>query len=344
MAVTLFKTSKDLSKVPQEFIDAAQLEDPLFKHLPIVNKNSHEILWDQKDNYRGRMQARGMNGESPRVRKIGGRRFKMEPAVFGEHAFIPEDMLTKKSSLGTFGDIEEIQAQIDEDVDMLSKRQVRLIKYLMWTLLTTGTLNVLGPAGQLLYAETYDFQDYAPASHDWDSLTTAEPIIDLQNIREQGHGYGVTFDGKAEMFMRTLSINKLVNNQNAADINGKRVGGGNTVNTLAEANRILLDANLPQIVPMDETYYDDNNTLQYYLPEGLGVLIGAREDGESLGEYQITRNANNPGGKPGPYQKVLQNIGPDATVPPWIKTEIGHNGGLVIWYPNSILLFTAYTP
>lgn len=55
----------------------------------------------------------------------------------------------------------------------------------------------------------------------------------------------------------------------------------------------------------------------------------------------MTRNANNQGAAGGPYAKVIDKT--KDHVPPSVEVHAGHNGGVVIYYPSAICLWTLYT-
>jgi hypothetical protein len=67
------------------------------------------------------------------------------------------------------------------------------------------------------------------------------------------------------------------------------------------------------------------------------VVIGNRRDGQPIGEYRMTRNANNPGAAPGPYMKIVDD--PDE-VPRTVAVHDGHSGGPVVYYPSAIAVMT----
>jgi hypothetical protein len=87
----------------------------------------------------------------------------------------------------------------------------------------------------------------------------------------------------------------------------------------------------------DEGYLDEAGVFTLYIPNGKAVLIGSRRDGQPVGEYRMTRNANNPGISPGAYTKVVDD--PD-DVPRSVEVHDGHNGGPVLYFPSAIVVVT----
>jgi hypothetical protein len=95
---------------------------------------------------------------------------------------------------------------------------------------------------------------------------------------------------------------------------------------------------LPKIVIYDEGYIDESNTFQLFVPNNKVVVIGKRPAGQTVGEYIFTFNANNPGGTPGPYMKIIDRG--EETVPRKIEVHDGHNGGPALYFPGSIVVMT----
>jgi hypothetical protein len=73
------------------------------------------------------------------------------------------------------------------------------------------------------------------------------------------------------------------------------VEGGNTIQSINQANAITAGQDAPRIVEYDEGYYNDSNVFTRYIPDNKVVVIGQRPGGQRIGEYVKTRNANNPG-------------------------------------------------
>jgi hypothetical protein len=132
-------------------------------------------------------------------------------------------------------------------------------------------------------------------------------------------------------------VNYLMNNTNAADMFGKRLTNS-TINSLEDVNTILGANDFPQIVPYDKGYISDAGVFTNFIPDSKAVLVGARTNGAKLGEYRMTRNANNPTVEPGPYTRVIDHG--ENFIPRKIEVHDGHNGGPVIWFPGAVVTFT----
>src|SRR5947209_8044074 len=93
----LYPTSIELQQVEQELMPRLTANDPLLSDImPIRNVDSHLLEWEQRDNFRGLQGVRGLNGEPSRVKPIGGKRWMMQPGVYGEFYQIDEQQLTAR--------------------------------------------------------------------------------------------------------------------------------------------------------------------------------------------------------------------------------------------------------
>jgi hypothetical protein len=112
-----------------------------------------------------------------------------------------------------------------------------------------------------------------------------------------------------------------------------------TVNSAEQANQLLSRDDLPNIQVYDKGYFDDGGTFHLYIPTGTVILIGRREDGAPLGEFQLTRNANNPGSAPGPYTRLWDSA--DHLPPPRsVQVHAGFNGGPALKFPSGVVAMT----
>lgn len=308
----------------------------IFTILPIATIDSHNLEWEQEDDYTGLQQVRGLNGQPPRVQHVGGKRFVMEPGVYGEHMVVDEKEMTVRRKWGDLTD-----ASIDIS-DLVMKRQDRLlarrydrIEYLGWILLTTGTFAVSSVNGAVLHTDTYSLQTYTAAIA-WSTFATAVPLSNFRDIQLLGRGKGVSFGANSRAIMSRVTLNRMLSNTNPNDIAGRRVSGLLSPLSMTEINTILLNEGLPQIVVYDEGYLDDSHTFQLFIATGKVVVTGVRQDGGQIGEYLMTRNVNNPGFAPGAYQKVVDHG--ETRVPREIEIHDGHNGGPVLFYPSAMVL------
>jgi hypothetical protein len=170
----------------------------------------------------------------------------------------------------------------------------------------------------------------------WATIATATPFADIRALVLKARGQSVTFGRKAKIYANQLTINNVMTNTNPNDMFGKRIGGGNTSNSLSDLNAITGANDLPELIPYDRGWLDDTNTFTPFIPNGKAILVGARENGAPLGEYLMTRNANNPNVEGGPYTRVIDRG--EFQVPRQIEVHDGHNGGPVIYFPGAIVV------
>jgi hypothetical protein len=342
MSTFTYPSSRELREIAQEKMPRL-IQDRLgFQLFPMTEADAYLVSWEQKDNYAGLQQLRGLNGEPSRVKHVGAKRYDIQPGVYGEFKFIDELQLTMRRQWGTFGTPIDISDLVMEAQDHLLERRLDRIELIIWTLLATGTFSVALPYGAgIAHTDTYTLQTYA-AGVAWSTFATATPILDFRTVRLLGRGKGVTFDANARAYMNSGTANNLLQNANANDLFGRRHTGLQTLNNMKDINALLMNDNLPQIVEYDQGYLDDNGTFQLYIPNNKVIVVGARPAGQLIGEYKFTRNVNNPDMSPGAYMAVIDRgaEGSGRQVPRTIEVHDGHNGGPAIYYPGSIVVMT----
>lgn len=316
--------------------------------LPIRNVNAGIIQWTQRDNYSGLQSLRGLDGAPFHVQHDGKSTFTVQPGVFGEFMTIGENELTNRAGSVTGESVIDLSDAIMERQDILINRELDRIEAIVWALLVTGTYAVSSDTGVgLSFTDTFTLQTHTAS--DWSTAATATPLLDFRTVQQKAAGYSVTFGSSAKAYMNRVTANRLLGNTNAADLGGKRTLGGGTINSIAETNRILMGEDLPEIVIYDQGYFASksdagSNTLTKYIPDDKVVVVGARTNGEVIGEYRMTRNAANPGYAPGSYDIIKDFTGnaPDGSrhVPPRIEIHRGHNGGPVLYHPSAICVMS----
>ena len=329
-----------LKLIERDLLPVLTADDPIFKLFPMVSEDTSLLQWEVMDNYSGLQAVRGLNGQPGRVTNLGGKKYECKPGYYGEFAEITEAEITEKRVLGTFGDPISLDKEIIEKQRFLLNRRLLRIKKILWTLLTTGTFSVAKENGQILHTDTFTLTTITPATP-WSTLATSTPLKDIRLGKVTAQtGHSVVFDKTAQMYMNENSVNNLLNNTKASDIGGKRLAAGATFNSLADYNKVLMDQDLPEIVPWHDGYYDDDKVFQLFIPNGKAVLIGRRLDNMTVGDYAMTRNAQNEGLAPGPYTIVTDSLNKGSNpVPRTVRVDDGHNGGPRIYYPSAIAVF-----
>lgn len=341
MPTFTYPLNSDLIKVLPE--KAARLvQNRLgFQLMPVRNVNAALVQWEQKDNYIGLQQLRGLDGAPQHVSRVGSKLFSANPGVYGEFATITETELTTRAGSYTGGDAIDVGDLVADAQDMLLVRERDRIEQVIFALLTTGTYSVLSANG-VVATDIFSLQTASRAVA-WATVATATPLVDLRAVQLKGRGYGVNFGRQAMAIMNRSTANNFLGNTNASDLGGKRYQGGSTINNVEGINQILMGEDLPIITIYDEGYYDATNTWQLFVPNNVVVVVGKRQDSDPIGEYVMTRNANNPGLTPGRYQYIVDRINAtnaEKRTPPNIEVHEGHSGGPTIYHPNSIVVLT----
>lgn len=332
MVYLIYPTDAELSSIAQTLVPRLEANRPIFRKFPIVNKDAHIIMWEQQDNYVGLQQIRGLGGMPPVVKPVGGKRYTMEPGIYGEFMAIDEVEMTLRRAYGTFADRIDITDLVMERQRQLLGRRYDRIEQILWTLVTTGTFSITGPTGAILYTDSYTFQTYNASS--WGTPGTATPLADFRAVQLKARGYSVDFGAPAEAWMNRVTANKLLVNTNTADLYGRRTDGLATANSIGAVNTLLTGEGLPNIVVYDNGYLDDSGTFVPYIADDVVIVFGRRTDGAQIGQYTMTRNANNDGFAAGAYMKVVDNK--DREVPRLVQVHDGHNGGVELHFPSAI--------
>lgn len=331
----LYPSAIELRQVAQELVPRLAAQREGFSIFPLQNVNTSILEWEQKDNYKGLQQVRGLNGMPTRVKPIGGKRYLYVPGAYGEFEIIDERQITERRPWGTFGGSIDISDLVREGQDLLLGRELDRQETTIWTLLATGTFSVLDGLSTL-HTDAYTTQTFS-AGVAWATVATATPLADLRAVQLKSRGYSINFGAQAKAYMNRSTANAMLGNTNAADLAGRRTNGLGSINSLEQANALYAMDDLPQIVIYDQGYIDDNGTFQLFVPNNKVVVVGARRDGDPIGEYRLTRNANNPDAGPGSYDKVVDDPN---RVPRSIEVHRGHNGGPVIYHPAAIVVMT----
>lgn len=332
----VFPTNAELNEIAQDLLPRLEADRPVFRIMPITTPDAFLVMWEQEDSYVGLQQVRGLNGQPPKVSKLGVKRFQMQPGVYGEFVPIDEVELTVRRQYGTFGTPINISDLVMRAQRQLLVRRLDRVESLLWTLLTTGTFAVSGSGatGSVLHTDTFALQTFT-SSVPWGTVATATPLADLRAVQLLARGHSVRFDQSSEAYINRVTLNKLLSNTNATDLAGRRAAGLSTIDGLDQVNKLLTMDGLPNLVPYDEGYLNDAGTFVPFIADNTLAVIGRRTDGAPIGNYQMVRNANNPDLAPGAYMKVIDKG--EQEVPRSIEVHDGHNGGPTIAFPSAIV-------
>jgi hypothetical protein len=341
MATFVYPTSAELRRIEQDKLPNLIAQRPIFSIMPIETADSHILMWEQEDNFIGLQQIRGLNGQPGRVQKTGAKRFIMQPGVYGEFTTIDELELTERRQWGTFNQPVSIDDLIMREQDRLLGRRLDRQEQIGWTLLTTGTFSIAGPDGLVYQTDTFALQTSSGSA--WGTPATGTPLGDLRAVQLLSRGHSVNFGPEARAIMNRVTWNKLIANTNAADLGGKKGVGLQSITSVGDVNRILGGEGLPQLEIFDGGYLaEPSGTFTPFIPDNKTVIVGRRTDGGRIGEYRMTRNAQNPGLGPGPYTEVIDRgeAGSGRQVPRTIEVHDGHNGGPVMYFPSAVVILT----
>lgn len=335
MSDFLYPSNIALSQIAQELIPRLIAQRPVFDMFPIREKDAAIIEWEQKDNYTGLQQVRGLNGEPSRVKPVSGKRYLMTPGVYGEFLVIDEYELVTRRPFGTFSGAVNVADLVLEAENKLLGRRLDRIESVIWTLLATGTFSV-SDGTSVLHTDSYTTQTFS-AGVTWATFGTATPLADLRTVQLKSRGLSVDFGAGAKMYMNRSTFNNLLSNTNANDLGGRRVTGLMTVNGPDALNQVLAADDLPQLIIYDQGYLDDTSTFQLFIPNNKVIVVGQRRDNDPIGEYLMVRNASNSNMAPGPYMRVVDD---EDRIPRTLEVHDGHSGGTALYHPQAVVVAT----
>ena len=313
-----------LDLFPEETVDAAR------------------VIWEQRDNIYGLMQARGYNGEPQSVNPLGWKNWDMEPSVFGEFVPLNEKILTERRAVGSPNDPVPVYDLVGEATTQLIVRQYDLCEAIIAALLCTSSYSVVGPTGAVLNAQSFPIPTFA-APYAWSNYSQATPLADVKNAVLYYRGHSLDFGaGKGLVLMNRQQLNYMTLNTNPADLYGRRVTGLATANNLGAINELLLQDDMPNVAVYDKFYLDANGAVKLFIPTGTAVIVGKRTTGEPIGKWCYTRNmSTEPPGRPGVYAFVSDVQEKRGRPPRTLEVHRGFNGGPKLAFPSAIIQMAA---
>ena len=347
MGAFTYPTTREMKVINDKLQPQLTATDPIFEHFPIVDVDSFDISWFQRDDYFGMQQLRGLDGQPGVVSHRGSREYSYQPGVYGEVYPISEKELTRMAELGQVsGRPMSLDKQVMEGNTFLAHREMVLMKSILWTLVSSGTFSIAKDT-TMVHTDSFAIQTVTRAV-DWDTVATATPIADFRTVQLLGPDQGVSFGAGAKAYMNRVTFNKMLANTNTSDLAGKLLMlvqvavPGPVVGDLGMVNRVLAGQDLPEIVIHEGGYRATANAaLTPYIATDTVVLIGQRQMGEPLGEYRRCINANNSPIGPGSYATVWDSMVNDGGRPPRkVEVHRGHNGGPVLYYPGGVCVLS----
>lgn len=330
-----------LKQLMQLYLPRALDSRELLKLLPLTKDNSTTLIYERRQLNTGLQGARGLGGRSNGVRKPGVDQYKVQPGYYGDHWTITEQELVDLRDVGSWDDFDNYSEQSARGVQHLTQRFLDRCEYSIAQTFLTGGFTAADSSGVTKHRDLFNVPSYTPGTL-FSDLANSQPlnyIRDLIPTLELGKSVSFT---KGFMLMSRPTVNLILKNQNAADLNGRRLQYGSTVNSLDDLNDLLLSNDLPKVKVYDAGYYSDPPgtapTFSRFLTNGKIVLVGVREDGEQLGEYRMTRAAQNDNSAPGEWYQVEDRRTKD---PCQVILRSGHNGGPVPYYTEGFARINA---
>jgi hypothetical protein len=340
-----YPSPAELREVERQLLPTLTLDDPAFDLFPIVETAAWRLKWRQRDNFMGAQQVRGLGGEFKVVDAPGMKDYDVDPGVYGESALIEEEELTTAAEAASYTEFATLNDVVADRQAMLLSRRLTRIRKVLWDLLATGRYQVFDKAGTLKHVGSFPLTRVT-AGVPWSTRATATPYADLTALPLQARGQSASFGRGAVAYVNRKKLNDLLLNANPADLFGRRLAAGSTVNSQAELNGLLAgqadNADIPDIRVYDEGYISDGTDGltrgQWYpfIPDNVAVVVGKRASGARLGEYRMCRNANNPDFGPGPYTRVRDLR--EVRSPAAMLCEDGHNGGPAVYFPGAVII------
>src|SRR5215471_10006682 len=91
MADLIYPKNYELTLIAQELMPRLEADRPIFQYFPTVEMDASVLMWEQEDDFTGLQYARGLNGQPTRIKKLGAKRYQMQPGFYGEFEYINEE-------------------------------------------------------------------------------------------------------------------------------------------------------------------------------------------------------------------------------------------------------------
>jgi hypothetical protein len=328
----LYPTNRELEEIVQDLTPTLEAGRKLLALCPYEYQDTAEIVWEQEDNFYGLMNVRGLNGKPGNVQRVGAKQYKMAPGYYGDFHNLTEDEMTVTRKTGTLGDVVDIEDLTVRRMRHLIVRRLNRCEQTISALFRTGVFQNYAADGTAVHTDVVNITRRTPGTT-WSTLNTSTPLQDLRTWKASGEMNTSSRFGKdSTLIGTTQTINYLLNNTNAADLGGKRMEVGQTINSLAGLNALLAANDLPQL----EEYNDVFDPSSPFIPHGSLIWVGTRPQGGRVASFCGTRNINTGAGESnqGIYSKVIDTM--EREVPRRIEIHHGFNGGIKLMFPSAI--------
>lgn len=323
------------------YLPRAMESRELLKIFPMNKVNETDLIYERRQIQTGLQYARGVDGKTNPVKKWGTDQYRVSPGYYGDHWTITESELVNLREPGSWEQFESVSAHVARGTEHLVKRFLDRCEYSIAQILTTGSYSAGNVEGAEKHNDIFSVDQYTPSTLFSDEANSI-PLTYLRNlVATLELGKSVNFR-KGFMLMSRPTVNLILKNSNAADLNGVRLQYGSTIKNVDDLNDLMLSNDLPPVKVYDAGYYADPPgtapTFNRFITNGKIVMVGVRDDGEQVGEYRLTRAAQNGSSAPGEWYTVEDRT---QKSPPQIILAAGHNGGPVAYYPEGIAIVNA---
>jgi hypothetical protein len=332
-----------LREVASHLLERDIAKSKLLKLFPLVKRDETTLVFERQQVRVGQQHARGNDGPTGPVPKRGIDQFSVPASKYGDHYMITEGELIEKRAMGDIAKFMSTDKQTAAGVADLEDRYIARLHTNIANMLMNGTYTAADATGREMVREIYAIPQYTPNTL-FDELGTATPLTYIRNLIPRLElGVSVNFRSGVILCSRPTA-NLILNNSNAADMRGVRRDAGATINSIEDVNKLLAANDLPQIEVIDDGFYPGPvvsgrpTNFTRFLTNGKMVLLGARDDNQPIGEYRLTRAAQN-NSQPGEWYTVEDNRQQNSKH--HILLSMGHNGGPVPYYPEAIAVINA---
>lgn len=305
--------------------------------LPEENWGMTNIEWDELQPVTGLASPTAPGAEPPLSDLIVLKNFVEKTMYWGDtYRLNAEDIMNARAA----GTLDQNGAEMLA-MELVRRGNLRLdmrIEQQRWAAILNS--NIVSSNGIVRTISYTGFAGTPTAGNAWNVPTYATPLDDLQSWAELFDGKS---DGRIRVFMnhrtakwmsRNQTVRELVKaNTNIDDLGVKNIGVVIT----------KLSGSIDELIVYKGGYLDSGGTKQFFIPEGVVVLIADPPLGQKLGAFRTTPDPANGGlqPRPGRYAIVENNL---STKKKNWEVTIGQNGLPILKFPQCIAVATVYTP
>lgn len=295
------------------------------------------IEWDELQPTTGLASAYSVGTAPPVSSLIKLKNFIEKPLYWGDaYKLTAEDIVNSRMP----GDLTKNGGEFlaMEQVRMGNLRLDSRIEQQRWAAILGN--NVVSSNGIVRTISYTGFAGTPTAAVPWNNVALATPLDDLQAWAELFDGKS---DGKIRVLMnhrtakwcsRNEAIRQLVRaNSNIDDLGVKNIG--EIMSKLSGA--------IDEVVIYKGGYLDSSYIKQFFIPEGVVVLIADPPLGQQLGAFRSTPSTLNGGLRPQPGRFAITDDRLMTKEQYW-EVMIGQHGLPILKFPQCIAVATAYTP